>query len=522
MGERAEEVTIAVLDLETTGLSATKDRIIQIAVLTLNHEVKPLKLYESYFNPGQDVELSKSYHIHQISSDVLKNSPLFESKADEILDVLRGVDVIVGHNVVFDFEFLRNEFHRIDLDTVTGESESDENWQNVKKLNTTECLSTKAKVFDTLKFKLLDTFRLALVALPNQRSYSLSALSRNLGIQVKMFQVTGYKWGSKNDSSENVFDACEKVTNMREHNAITDVLQTEQLLKRCLRILNIGYTDILDGKCQKFEIDKQLILTANTLLEKKMPTKDELIELVMLAPYQMNINFPERSQCLIDMNVADINEVINFLSTRQSLSDRRQKLICHGFVKLLLDEERFRSVEDPVSSKRQKDKCDESNQQKDGCKNKESSEMEVEKQCRLLNRGGADIPNKVARYDEKVEANVNRSTGFVASSYEDETEEYEIPEKHQESTSLTKELYGNCDVLPLTKDCSIQLEKLQQEVIQMSDTEGSWSESILKQSHGGQHGSQEYPMVKGDRITPEKDSKQEEKINSMRMFSPTF
>ena len=538
-----EEIKVAILDCETTGLSVTEDRIIQIAILILN-QGRPLKLFDSYFKPGHNVDLSKSYHIHHISSDVIKNAPSFEAKADEIIEILANVDIIAGHNITFDFEFLRNEFNRVDQAALPTESESDETWQTVKKLKSVQHEATKVKEFDGLKFRLLDTFRLALIAFPSQQSYSLSALAKFLRIQVKYFETTGYKWVSKSDTFETIIDVNERVEFLKEHNAINDILQTEKLLTECLKVLNISYVNVLDGKCERFEINRQLVLAANKLMEKKLATNEELVELVKLAPDQMNINFPERSKCFRDMNAADIKGVIVFLSNRPSHSNKRQKLICQGFLQLALDKEQFNLVRKELDEKKEKElqQCSNkerperfekvdaiSNEDVDKCDEmyKDGEEVTDKKQHISANEGDVDIPSKIARFDKEEESIANETAIHETNSYEDETEEYEISYGNKNIVSSKENPCDNCESSLHTKDCVKDIPLSEQHCSSMSEREDSWSESILARKDNTRNdesplSSQEYPIRNEGKITPEKDSKREEKMKKMRMFSPVY
>ena len=538
--EFTDEINVAVLDLETTGLSAAEDRILQIAVLMINPEGRPFKLFESYFDPGPNVDYSKSQHIHKITPDILSNAPSFEAKADEILELLINVNIIVGHNVAFDFEFLRYEFNRIDQKTCVGESDSDEAWQAANKLKIAEQISTNVKKFDNLQFKLLDTFRLALVALPNQKSYSLSALSNSLGVQANSFKTTGYKWGSAAGNWRTTLHVKEEVVKMIEHNAITDVLLTEKLMQKCLKILNVSYADILDGKCGKFEVDRQLLLAANMLMERKKPTSNELLELVELAPCQMNVNFPERSKCLRDMRAADIKGVVDYLSSRHSHSDRRQRLICQGFLQFALDKEKLDTVAKEINRQKKGEfkECDE--EKGSGRNNKMIEgtsyvpqkdighninelpyvEMGKRKDFTSKSEGVVEISSKSARYSTDEEAKPNETNVPVANSYEDETEEYEV----DNLPSLRESLFDSVSPpLSFTKNCPVY--SIESECEFVTDAGDSCSESILLKStprDKSPHSSQEYPMVRDTKVTPEKDYKNEQKMKEKRIFSPAY
>lgn len=103
------EAEFSVLDVETTGLSARNNRIIEIGIV----KVKNLKItnkFTTLINPGCDIP----YFITQftgISNSDVQYSPSFYDTAEEIEDFI-GNSIISGHNLSFDEGFLRYEFIR--------------------------------------------------------------------------------------------------------------------------------------------------------------------------------------------------------------------------------------------------------------------------------------------------------------------------------------------------------------------------------------------------------------------------
>lgn len=104
--------SFAVLDVETTGLfPGGHDRIIEIAIINMDLDGVILGEYETLINPDRDLGPT---HIHKITADMVKNAPLFKDIAGNILDYLAG-NIIVGHNVSFDYRFLDCEFQRLGI-----------------------------------------------------------------------------------------------------------------------------------------------------------------------------------------------------------------------------------------------------------------------------------------------------------------------------------------------------------------------------------------------------------------------
>ncbi len=101
---------IAVIDLETTGLSPWRhDRIVELAVVVITPDGVIQQEYETLINPERDMGPTR---IHRIAAgDVLK-APRFREIAGDLVEILRDVQVIGGHNVSFDRNFLIKEYER--------------------------------------------------------------------------------------------------------------------------------------------------------------------------------------------------------------------------------------------------------------------------------------------------------------------------------------------------------------------------------------------------------------------------
>jgi len=103
--------TYVFVDVETTGVSAARGRVIEVAAIRVeNNEI--VREFTTLINP----EMPISYQITSITGiddgDVA-DAPTFREIADELLEVMNGA-VFVAHNVRFDYSFLKQEFRRID------------------------------------------------------------------------------------------------------------------------------------------------------------------------------------------------------------------------------------------------------------------------------------------------------------------------------------------------------------------------------------------------------------------------
>ena len=100
------------LDTETTGLSAENgDRIIEIGCVELISRKLTGNNKHFYLNPGRDSH-EDAMKVHGISNEFLRDKPKFEVVVDELLDYLRGAEVII-HNAPFDIGFLNKELELI-------------------------------------------------------------------------------------------------------------------------------------------------------------------------------------------------------------------------------------------------------------------------------------------------------------------------------------------------------------------------------------------------------------------------
>jgi len=104
-----EETIFSVIDVETTGLSAKSNHIIEIGIV----KVKNLKIvdrYETLLNPGTTIP-SFITQFTGISNVDVFDAPYFEDVLEEIKEFVDD-SIISGHNFSFDSSFLKYEFMR--------------------------------------------------------------------------------------------------------------------------------------------------------------------------------------------------------------------------------------------------------------------------------------------------------------------------------------------------------------------------------------------------------------------------
>ena len=96
------------LDTETTGLSPDQgDRIIEIGCVEMVNRKLTRNNKHFYVNPGRDSH-EEALKVHGITTEFLRDKPKFEAVADELLDYIKGANVVI-HNAPFDLGFLNKE-----------------------------------------------------------------------------------------------------------------------------------------------------------------------------------------------------------------------------------------------------------------------------------------------------------------------------------------------------------------------------------------------------------------------------
>lgn len=101
-----------VLDTETTGFNAEgDDRIIEIGCVELLNYIPSGETYHVYINPKREVPI-EAQNVHGITTDFLRDKPLFREVADGFLEFIQG-DTLIIHNASFDIGFLNAELKRV-------------------------------------------------------------------------------------------------------------------------------------------------------------------------------------------------------------------------------------------------------------------------------------------------------------------------------------------------------------------------------------------------------------------------
>lgn len=106
-----------ILDTETTGLNPLEGhRIVEIGALEMVNKVLTGNKIHWYVNPERNMP-EEAYRIHGISSEFLRDKPLFRDVADELLKFIAGAKLVI-HNAPFDIKFLNHELSKVNLPTL--------------------------------------------------------------------------------------------------------------------------------------------------------------------------------------------------------------------------------------------------------------------------------------------------------------------------------------------------------------------------------------------------------------------
>lgn len=104
-----------VLDLETTSPYKEYARIIEVAALKFENG-KIVEEFQTIVNPGPKVKVPKNIQsLTGITNEDIENAPSTFNVMKELNAFLKGVDVIVGHNIEYDYGVLQSFSQRFNI-----------------------------------------------------------------------------------------------------------------------------------------------------------------------------------------------------------------------------------------------------------------------------------------------------------------------------------------------------------------------------------------------------------------------
>jgi DNA polymerase III subunit epsilon len=106
--------SLAIIDLETTGINVSTDRIVEFSVLKISPKGKEEWMI-TRVNPEMPIP-AKATAIHGITDRDVADAPVFKEVAKKLAAFLEGCD-LAGYNAIkFDIPVLAEEFLRINID----------------------------------------------------------------------------------------------------------------------------------------------------------------------------------------------------------------------------------------------------------------------------------------------------------------------------------------------------------------------------------------------------------------------
>ena len=101
------------IDLETTGIRLSKDKIIEVGLLKVK-DSQIIDTFSCVINPDMPVD-DKILELTKISENELENAKRIYEVINHIVDFCEDY-VLLGHNTIFDYSFVKKEANRVGLE----------------------------------------------------------------------------------------------------------------------------------------------------------------------------------------------------------------------------------------------------------------------------------------------------------------------------------------------------------------------------------------------------------------------
>ncbi|MBL0884232.1 MAG: 3'-5' exonuclease [Chitinophagaceae bacterium] len=108
---------LAFIDLETTGINISLDRIVEIAIVKINPDATQ-QVKRKLINPMMPIPKGAS-DVHGITDEMVKDAPTFKQVANEIKQFIDHCDIGGYNSNRFDIPMLIEEFLRVGIDFST-------------------------------------------------------------------------------------------------------------------------------------------------------------------------------------------------------------------------------------------------------------------------------------------------------------------------------------------------------------------------------------------------------------------
>lgn len=235
-----------VIDIESTGLSFTEDKIIEVGIVKLKNG-KIIDTFECFVNPEQQISDLIS-DITKITNEVVKDAETIDKVMPKMLEFMKGT-VLVAHNADFIIGFIKYNCRQLGLP------------------------------FD---FTYIDTLPLSKAVFPNLSKYKLSAITEKLDIKLE----ADYSILDGVKALAEVFNEMIKIVNA---NSIDDfeefykdyiLNKVKELLKEEMQ--SVSYAVYIKSLEIESIVGNKIILIASSQIQKD-GVETRLKELVLLA-----------------------------------------------------------------------------------------------------------------------------------------------------------------------------------------------------------------------------------------------
>ncbi|MCL0318237.1 PolC-type DNA polymerase III [Apilactobacillus xinyiensis] len=142
--------TYVVFDVETTGLSAIYDRVIELSAVKMVHD-NVVDQFEEFIDPGFHLS-EQTTNLTSITDEMVKGSKS-EAEVFKLFREFCGDAIIVGHNVTFDVGFMNTGYKRHGMDEISN--------------------------------PIIDTLPLARFLYPHYKSYRLNTLAKKFNVSLE-------------------------------------------------------------------------------------------------------------------------------------------------------------------------------------------------------------------------------------------------------------------------------------------------------------------------------------------------
>lgn len=211
-----------VVDVETTGLDPSCDRLIEVAALKIR-DSQVVDSFSSLINPGIEVDdfITK---LTGITNEQLSSAPGTDIVMKKLDDFL-GDDVLIGHNVHFDINFLYDNFELFLGKPLTN--------------------------------NFIDTLRLSKKYCPKAPSHKLSVLASYLEIPVETSHrslddciTTNHLYSKLQEAAEDSTEAEKELLNFLNFDSSNPFFQKRVAVKGIPQLYSYAFMSAIFEKCQ--------------------------------------------------------------------------------------------------------------------------------------------------------------------------------------------------------------------------------------------------------------------------------